>query len=92
MLKNGAYYSKCNGQVVVQIFNCERSTSAARVLGTLPEGYRPTLAVGGTSYGAVALATDGKVVSYARVKTNGQVLLDKGSTEIAMTGQIVFPA
>lgn len=92
MLKNGVYYSKCNGLVVVQIINCERSASAARVLGTLPEGYRPSSTVGGTSYGAVALATDGKVVSYARVKTNGQVLLNKGSTEAIMTGQIVFPA
>ena len=79
--------------VVVHLLNCSTGTGGAqRTIGTLPEGFRPSKAIEGSSnLGAIAKVFDNQQSNFVRVYTDGRVVLDKfGSESMDWTGQVLF--
>ena len=94
LLSGGCCYDRVGGLVVVHLLNCSTGTGGAqRTIGTLPQGYRPTKAIEGSSnIGAINKVFANQQSNFVRVYTDGRVVLDKfGSGSMDWTGQVVFP-
>lgn len=94
LLSGGCCYDRVGGLVVVHLLNCSTGTGGAqRTIGTLPEGFRPSKAIEGSSnIGAIAKVFDNQQSNFVRVYTDGRVVLDKfGSESMDWTGQVIFP-
>lgn len=94
LLSGGCCYDRAGGLVVVHLLNCSTGAGGAkRTIGTLPEGFRPSKAIEGSSdLGAIAKVFANQQSSFVRVYTDGRVVLDKfGSESMDWTGQVLFP-
>ena len=91
-MQDGACYRKDGNTVFIQIYNCTAYSDRDRTIGTLPDGFRPTEPIEGSSgIGAISLANAGQATCFVRVMLSGDVILAKGGASGAVSGQISFP-
>lgn len=94
LLQGGACYNKDGNIVTVQVYNCTAYSNKKRVIGTLPEGFRPTKAIEGSStIGAMNDVAAGGYLAFLQVELDGTVTLGRLSgtdTNAAVTGQVSF--
>lgn len=93
LLSGGCCYDRVGGLVIIHLFNCSTGTGGAqRTIGTLPEGYRPSKAIEGSSnLGAINKVFANQQSNFVRVYTDGRIVLDKfGSESMDFTGQVMF--
>ena len=94
LLQGGACYNKDGNIVTVQVYNCTAYSNRERVVGTLPEGFRPTKAIEGSStIGAMNDVAAAGHLAFLQVELDGTVTLGRlagTDTNAAVTGQVSF--
>lgn len=94
LLQGGACYNKDGNTVTVQVYNCTAYSNRERVVGTLPEGFRPTKAIEGSStIGAMNDVAAAGHLAFLQVELDGTVTLGRlagTDTNAAVTGQVSF--
>lgn len=94
LLQGGACYNKDGNTVTVQVYNCTAYGNRERVVGTLPEGFRPTKAIEGSStIGAMNDVAAAGHLAFLQVELDGTVTLGRlagTDTNAAVTGQVSF--
>ena len=92
ILSGGCSFDYVGGTVVVHVYNCTANRDSSRMIGTLPEGYRPKYPIEGSSdLGAIGIVSNVKVTKFIRVYLDGRVVLDAHDDNSRnFTGQVVF--
>ena len=94
LLQGGACYNKDGNTVTVQVYNCTAYSNRERVVGTLPEEFRPTKAIEGSStIGAMNDVAAAGHLAFLQVELDGTVTLGRlagTDTNAAVTGQVSF--